>query len=254
MTPTPPPADAKLLPCPFCGFEANLFREVDPDGVHHRVRCANRSCRAEQCLQVDHAEYIKELRAVTSWNTRATPPAAPAGDIAKFQDEVRNLLLDLLTAAGLEGTDIDGGGCDSGDWRDFTMSEIRQGFNGLADYYHDRNEEQAKEIAALRAEVERLRGERDEARNALRQTVIESDNWRHLFGDVARSLKCLPSCFVSQNDHVRCKAERLQAELAGMRGITESAAQMVGVSYAVHRDETVAVIARELAALKADRD
>ena len=75
-------------------------------------------------------------------------------EVAKFQDEVRYLLLGLLTSAGLEGTDIDGGGCDSGAWQDFTLSEIRQGFNGLADYYHDRNEEQTKEL-------ERVRGERD---------------------------------------------------------------------------------------------
>ena len=45
------------------------------------------------------------------------------------------------------------------------------------------------------------------------------------------------------------KAERdhLAAELAGLRGVTESSCALVGVDYAAHRDESVAVIARQLA-------
>lgn len=47
--------------------------------------------------------------------------------IGEFQNKVKNLI-DELT-----GSNVDGAGCDSGDWRDFTLSEISQGFAHVVD-------------------------------------------------------------------------------------------------------------------------
>lgn len=54
-------------------------------------------------------------------------------DIGKFQDAIRAALIDGVRA--ITGKDyahrIDGGGCDSGDWRDFTVAEIRSAFMAI---------------------------------------------------------------------------------------------------------------------------
>lgn len=62
-----------------------------------------------------------------------------AEEVRDFQDGVRGMLLQELEKRGIK-EDIDGSGCDSGDWRDFTMSEIQQGFNRLADHFFDKAE------------------------------------------------------------------------------------------------------------------
>ena len=59
---------------------------------------------------------------------------ADEGDeTGEFQDAVRDDLVEALDGVGLQGFRIDGGGCDSGDWRDFTQSEIQQGVGMLTD-------------------------------------------------------------------------------------------------------------------------
>lgn len=46
-------------------------------------------------------------------------------ETGEFQNDVKKLL-DKLT-----GSNVDGAGCDSGDWRDFTLTEIKQGVSQL---------------------------------------------------------------------------------------------------------------------------
>lgn len=55
-------------------------------------------------------------------------------DIGEHQDAVRDYLLEACREMGADG-DIDGGGCDSGDWRDFTMSELEQGIGIIMDWH-----------------------------------------------------------------------------------------------------------------------
>lgn len=106
-------------------------------------------------MTLELCELVKSLR--DKPNLPAIPDPAGAREsereISRFQDEVRQQLLDHLASAGLEGADIDGGGCDSGAWQDFTLSEIRQGFNVLADFYYDRDQAQEKEIAELKERI-----------------------------------------------------------------------------------------------------
>jgi hypothetical protein len=71
------------------------------------------------------------------------------GAVRDFPDKLRNFLLDEMTRLGIKG-DIDGGGCDSGDWHDFVMSEARQGIGYLTD-----------EITALREALAAVGKERD---------------------------------------------------------------------------------------------
>ena len=47
--------------------------------------------------------------------------------IGEFQTRAKELI-DKMT-----GSNVDGGGCDSGDWRDFTLSEISQGISHVID-------------------------------------------------------------------------------------------------------------------------
>jgi len=56
--------------------------------------------------------------------------------IGDFPDRLRDFLLGEMERLGIKG-DIDGGGCDSGDWRDFVMSELRQGVGHLTDRLAD---------------------------------------------------------------------------------------------------------------------
>lgn len=71
--------------------------------------------------------------------------------IAEFQDDVRDMILSILEEAQIPG-DIDGGGCDSSDWRDFTLDEIRQGFNRVLDHYFQKDQAQLATSPAPAAE------------------------------------------------------------------------------------------------------
>ncbi len=70
-----------------------------------------------------------------------TTPSTPTKDelraITQFQDQLRNYLLDQYAHYGIK-SDIDGGGCDSGDWRDFSMAELRMGVGGICEHYQDK--------------------------------------------------------------------------------------------------------------------
>lgn len=70
-------------------------------------------------------------------------------------------------------------------------------------------------LPALLDRLEAAERERDQARANIAHLMAgieQANKWRNLFGDVARALKCLPSSFPSQNDHVYQKAERVQLE------------------------------------------
>lgn len=71
-------------------------------------------------------------------------------EIGEFQNKAKNLI------DSMAGSNVDGGGSESGDWRDFTLSEIGQ---GLAHVIDQRDE--------LKKRVSQLEGELKEARAAL---------------------------------------------------------------------------------------
>lgn len=90
------------------------------------------------------AEYETMGRKVVPLYARPVVVAGGAIDpdderpISEFQDQARAALIEGLTALGVENAHrIDGGGCDSGDWRDFTLAEIRQAFVMLSDREYD---------------------------------------------------------------------------------------------------------------------
>lgn len=61
---------AKLLPCPFCGWEAYLFQWASwasrTDARRWRVSCSNTGC-----MICPYEDYEEQDRAVAAWNTRA---------------------------------------------------------------------------------------------------------------------------------------------------------------------------------------
>lgn len=78
MNTNPPPPDGlpELLPCPFCGGEAELW-----SGVKHARWSARVSCKDPCCgtfkpgISAKKNECVAE--AIADWNTRAQPCAAP---------------------------------------------------------------------------------------------------------------------------------------------------------------------------------
>lgn len=61
---------AELLPCPFCGVEAEVHQayDIDTDEVDgYFVMCRNKNCTAWP----ETAEYQTEAEAIAAWNTRA---------------------------------------------------------------------------------------------------------------------------------------------------------------------------------------
>jgi hypothetical protein len=67
---------ATLLPCPFCGGDAEL-REWDWPYVRFQCRCAKCKCQAR-------ARMADKAEAIAAWNTRPTP----ATGIAEAVDHV----------------------------------------------------------------------------------------------------------------------------------------------------------------------
>jgi Lar family restriction alleviation protein len=79
-------ADAKLLPCPFCGTEAEVLCD---DGVVHYVMCAGAmDCRI--CPQTSGV-FRSAAEAAENWNRRAPVPVVPAelvpGDVVQVDPE-----------------------------------------------------------------------------------------------------------------------------------------------------------------------
>ena len=68
-----------LLPCPFCGGEAEIWRA-------HEGRTAWVACMG-RCAVLVSKEYTTDAEAIAAWNTRATPaPAAIRDDVADLAD------------------------------------------------------------------------------------------------------------------------------------------------------------------------
>lgn len=56
----------KLLPCPFCGSDADMFqKDSDPKWNDWVVHCSDLDCWA-------NVRHINKADAIRKWNTRAT--------------------------------------------------------------------------------------------------------------------------------------------------------------------------------------
>ena len=74
--PKHPPADV-LLPCPFCGGEAGVGTQYDPDGPFAFVNCTD--CMASTNTLLGQQYAFTEAEAIAAWNNRKHPPADMAG-------------------------------------------------------------------------------------------------------------------------------------------------------------------------------
>lgn len=71
-------------------------------------------------------------------------------EIGEFQNKVKNLIDKMADS------NVDGGGCESGDWRDFTLSEIGQGMAHVIDERDDLKHQLSSAQEALKLAVEAL--------------------------------------------------------------------------------------------------
>lgn len=127
MTDTPTRAD--LLPCPFCGGEAEYHNDKGPTGeMYGWVGC--NQCDAMSVHTDTRSMQPEEQHPIDAWNTRA--PTADAERIAALEDE----------NAALKAIQADEGEMLTIAWMD--------GAHRSKQTYRER-------IAALEGEVERLR-------------------------------------------------------------------------------------------------
>lgn len=73
--------DQTLLPCPFCGSDANLDKYQNPftNSFFDLVVCGNEQCGIEGKCVYARGDGSSERQAVEHWNTRATVPAPIPG-------------------------------------------------------------------------------------------------------------------------------------------------------------------------------
>lgn len=86
-TPTVEAESRELLPCPFCGGEAEI-NQIGNDHTPKRgfeVKCAAWGCATKKRAMVirQPVEKAREF-AVAAWNHRAAPPTAAAPTIAQI--------------------------------------------------------------------------------------------------------------------------------------------------------------------------
>lgn len=73
-----------LLPCPFCGYGAEL---VEKDSLYSVV------CKDGYCIASDiQPEYGEAMVALADWNTRPIPPVGRCGECENACDVGDNLL------------------------------------------------------------------------------------------------------------------------------------------------------------------
>jgi hypothetical protein len=67
----------ELLPCPFCGSDAEHIRDGDHHGEFFKLGCSNKKCPAHILYYTELIEH--EPKAIAAWNRRAAL-AQPAGE------------------------------------------------------------------------------------------------------------------------------------------------------------------------------
>lgn len=66
-------ADRELLPCPWCGESPRNMPSAS-DGRVYWIECRNRKCGINPSHHwVGSNAAVAKVKAVTAWNTRATP-------------------------------------------------------------------------------------------------------------------------------------------------------------------------------------
>lgn len=93
--------------------------------------------------------------------------------IGEHQNNIRARIVAAAKDADIEGADnIDGAGCDSGDWRDFTESEVGQGLSLFTE-----------RVSALLEVCEEFKGERDASEAELLKLQQEMNRVENAFGN-----------------------------------------------------------------------
>lgn len=79
--------------------------------------------------------------------------------------------------------------------------------------------------------------ENDQLRAQLAAVTQERDSWETLFGEVALSLKCLPSCFIDDNGHVLRVAKEALEQLAAAQKDADRYNVLRDPDYQIHEDD-----------------
>jgi hypothetical protein len=157
MNDTQPPADEKLMPCPFCGYP--------PERATYD--CGACGCEYHKC------PLYRLKTTVEAWNRRATPPAAPAElDALRVLNNELRAQVERLTAKLIESEESERIALRNNEKlraelaavtreRDEALSELDDIDNALLDESDDTT------AVATKRELRQLRGERDAARAEL---------------------------------------------------------------------------------------
>lgn len=87
-------SDVKLLPCPFCGGEAQMWG----DASRTYIRCGNDQCIVYTGDPLPYNDVTHVQDAITAWNTRANLASrdAEVEALRKQRDEARRLYFDAV--------------------------------------------------------------------------------------------------------------------------------------------------------------
>lgn len=123
------------LPEEFAKLEAKLHLQERSEDAQPTLEDFHRA-------QEDVVELGKKCDALAKENRSLNEEHDK--EIGAFQDEVRNLVIQL---SGASDASIDGKGSDAG-WQEFTLSEISQGFNHITDQLSTLTKENGQAVAA----------------------------------------------------------------------------------------------------------
>jgi hypothetical protein len=150
------------------------------------------------------------------------------GAVRDFPDKLRNFLLGEMERLGVKG-DIDGAGCDSGDWHDFAMSELRQGVGHITDALVDLREVHAASVAQEKIAcdaVDRIGAERDSLRSRLAAAESKSLAVHEVLG---KDLEAMRGRLAA--------AEREAACAKAWRDAITAEGRRIGVALGIYKDE-----------------
>lgn len=152
------------------------IKDAEGNGLHPLINRGSKSIAAGAAFELFMAWADRPTNAarVTEWMEPffelaiTTALAAQAGEVekeqARWQDEIYKMLCRVCPEA-----QIDGGGCDSGDPLDLTISEVAQGLNHWEERFHaaetDRN--------ALRQQLAQVKAELDAAKKLTSEASIK---------------------------------------------------------------------------------